>query len=89
MATNAVKLVDYAARVEALTPAFIPGPHEWMYQDEVQKIGPRRDREMTWFEANWSHMYALWPNRRLTPVGSSPAPDSASRPCVTLTIQDR
>jgi hypothetical protein len=71
VATNAVKLVDYATRTAALTPAFVPGPHEWMYRDLVQKIGPRRNREVTWFEVNWRHMFVRWPNGKVRPAGSS------------------
>ncbi len=59
LATNAIKLVDYAARAAALTPAFMPGPHDWMYRDLVQKIGPRRNREVTWFEVDFHHVFVL------------------------------
>jgi hypothetical protein len=70
VATNAVKLVDYATRAAALTPAFVPGPHEWMYRDLIQKIGPHRNREVTWFEVNWRHMFVLI-DGKVSPEGSS------------------
>jgi hypothetical protein len=70
LATNAVKLVDYATRAAALTPAFVPGPHDFMYRDLVQKIGPRRDREVTWWEVNFHHIVALI-DGKVTPEGSS------------------
>ncbi len=70
IATNAVKLVDYATRAAALTPAFVPGPHEWMYRDLLQKIGPRRNREVTWWEVNWRHMFVLV-DGKVTRAGSS------------------
>jgi hypothetical protein len=70
LATNPVKLVDYATRAAALTPAFVPGPHEWMYRDLVQKIGPRRNREVTWWEVNFHHMFGLI-DGKVSPAGSS------------------
>ena len=69
-ATNAVKLVDYATRAAALTRVFVPGPHDWMYTNLVQKIGPRRDREVTWWEVNFHHMFVLIDDK-VTPAGSS------------------
>jgi hypothetical protein len=70
LAGNAVELVDYATRAAALTPAFVPGPHDWMYRDLVQKIGSRRNREVTWWEVNWRHMFAFI-DGKLTPAGTS------------------
>jgi len=73
VASNAVELVDYATRAAALTPKFVPGPHEWMYRDlrEINSnFGPHGDREVTWFEVNWSHMFALF-DGKVAPVGSS------------------
>jgi len=71
LATNAVKLVDYATRAAALAPAFVPSPHDWMYRDQLQKIGQRRNREMTWWEVNWHHTFARWPDGKIRPTGSS------------------
>ena len=71
VATNAVTLVDYATRAAALAPAFVPKPRDWMYRDLLQKIGPRRNREVTWWEVNWRHTFARWPDGKLTPTGSS------------------
>ena len=62
LATNAVKLVDYATRAAALTPAFVPGPHEWMYRDVRQinsYFGPRGYREVTWWEVNFHQVFVL------------------------------
>ena len=70
VATNAVKLVDYATRAAALTPAFVPGPHDWMYRDVLDKIGRRRYREVTWWEVNFHHMFVL-SDGKVTPAGSS------------------
>jgi hypothetical protein len=70
LASNAVELVDYAIRAAALTPKFVPGPHYWMYRDLIQKIGPRRNREVTWWEVNFHHMFVL-DGGKLTPEGSS------------------
>jgi hypothetical protein len=70
LATNAVKLVDYATRAAALTPAFVPGPHDFMYRDLVQKIGPHRNREVTWIEVNFHHMFDLI-DGKVSPAGSS------------------
>jgi hypothetical protein len=73
VARNAVELVDYATRAAALTPKFVPGPHEWMYRDlrEINSnFGPHGDREVTWFEVNWRHMFALF-DGKVRPVGSS------------------
>ena len=53
LAANAVELVDYATRAAALTPAFVPGPHDWMYRDELQRnpnFGPHGYHEQIWFE---------------------------------------
>lgn len=71
LATNAVKLVNYATKAAALTPKFVPGPHEWMYRDLVQKIGPHRNREVTWWEVNWHHMFDRWTDGKVRPSGSS------------------
>ena len=71
VATNAVTLVGYANRAAALAPVFVPGPRDWMYRDLLQKIGSRRDREVTWWEVNWRHSFARWPNGKVTPTGSS------------------
>jgi hypothetical protein len=70
LATNAVKLVDYATRAAALTPAFVPSPHDFMYRELLQKIGPRRDREVTWVEVNFHHMFDLV-DGKVSPAGSS------------------
>ncbi len=71
LATNAVKLVDYATRAAALARAFAPDPHDWMYRDLLQKIGQHRNREVTWWEVNWRHTFARWPDGKVTPTGSS------------------
>lgn len=70
LATSAVELVDYAARAAALSPKFVPSPHYWMYRDLIQKIGQRRNREVTWWEVNFHHMFVLL-GGKLTPEGSS------------------
>ena len=70
LAANAVELVDYATRAAALTPKFVPGPHDWMYRDLLEKIGTRRNREVTWWEVNFHHMFALI-DGKLTPAGTS------------------
>jgi hypothetical protein len=70
LATNAIKLVDYATRAAALTPAFVPGPHDFMYRDLVQKIGAHRNREVTWVEVNFHHMFDLV-DGKVSPAGSS------------------
>jgi hypothetical protein len=62
--------VDYATRAAALTPAVVPGPHEWMYRDQVQKIGPRRNREVIWIEVNFHNMFVL-DHGKLSPAGGS------------------
>jgi hypothetical protein len=71
VATNAIKLVEYATRAAALTPEFVPDPHDFMYRDLIQKIGPRRNREVTWFEVNWRHMFVRWPDGKVRGAGSS------------------
>jgi hypothetical protein len=71
LAANAVELVDYATRAAALTPAFVPAPHDFMYRNLVQKIGPHRNREVTWVEVNWRHMFVRWPDGKVVPAGSS------------------
>jgi hypothetical protein len=52
-ATNAIQLVDYATRAAALTLAFVPGPHDWIYEDLLDK-GPYSDphgfHDQTWTE---------------------------------------
>ncbi|MDR2984594.1 MAG: hypothetical protein LBV34_07105, partial [Nocardiopsaceae bacterium] len=70
LATNAVKLVSYATRAAALTPAFVPGPHDFMYRDLLQKIGPRRVRQVNWVEVNFHHRYDLI-DGKVAPGGSS------------------
>ena len=71
VATNAVKLVDYATRAAALAPTFVPRPHDWMYRDLLGKLGRHSNREVTWWEVNWSHTFARWPNGKVVPTGSS------------------
>jgi hypothetical protein len=71
VATNAVKLVDYATRAAALAPKFMPRPHDWMYRDLLQKIGRHSNREVDWWEVNWRHMFVRWPNGKVVPSGSS------------------
>jgi len=70
LAANAVELVDYATRAAALTPAFVPGPRDWMYRDLQQKIGPHRNREVTWFEVDLHHMFVL-DHGKLSSAGGS------------------
>jgi hypothetical protein len=70
LATNAVKLVEYATRAAALTPTSVPSPHDFMYRDLLQKIGARRNREVTWIEVNFHHMFDLI-DGKVSPAGSS------------------
>jgi len=48
-----------------------------MYRDLVQKIGPQRNHEVTWFAVNFHHMFARWPDGNLSSgggyTGSCPA----------------
>src|SRR5262249_7731550 len=71
LATNAVKLVGYGTPAAAPAPAVVPSPHERMYRALLQKSGRRRNREGTWWEGNWRHMFARWPNGKVIPAGSS------------------
>ena len=51
LATNAVKLVDYATRAAAMTPAFVPGKQDWMYVDVLDRgpySGPHGYHDQTW-----------------------------------------
>jgi hypothetical protein len=74
LATNAVELVDYATRAAALTPVFVPSPHDWMYRDLRQidpTFGPRGYHEMTWIEVDQHHVVVL-DHGKLSGAGGDP-----------------
>lgn len=51
LAADKAELVSYATKAAAMTPAFVPGPRDWMYMNVLEKgpfIAPRGYDDQTW-----------------------------------------